>query len=118
MEACKDQIQCVEYVSLEYCAKNYLSYVRCKLKINRFSNTHLWTFSFITGTFLSKCCKCYRCLFFIILTICKKQLINYKFLWTKNGCVYMRKEERSPIILISNKEIMERVWYNLIFYIG
>ena len=21
MEACKDQIQCVEYVSLEYCAK-------------------------------------------------------------------------------------------------
>ena len=34
----------------------------------------------------------------------KKQQLNYKFLWTRNGFVYMRKAENSPIIFI-NKDV-------------
>ena len=39
----------------------------------------------------------------------KKRQFNYKFLWTKNGCVHMRKDERSPILLISNDESFDNL---------
>ena len=39
----------------------------------------------------------------------KKRELNYKFLWTKNGVVHMRKDENSNIITIKNAEDFQKV---------
>ena len=39
----------------------------------------------------------------------KKRQLNYKFLWTKTGCIYMRKAERSSIFTISNDETLNNL---------
>ena len=39
----------------------------------------------------------------------KKRLLDYKYLWTRNGFVYMRKSDNSPIIFINNDETLNNV---------
>ena len=39
----------------------------------------------------------------------KKRELNYKFLWTKNGIVHMRKDDTSNIITIKNDEDFQKL---------
>ena len=36
----------------------------------------------------------------------KKNVLNYKFLWTKNGCVYLRRNEQSLVYKICDETIL------------
>ena len=39
----------------------------------------------------------------------KKSNLNYKFLWTKNGTVHLRKNENCPVAIIKRKEDLEKL---------
>lgn len=38
-----------------------------------------------------------------------KTNLNYKFLWTKNGTVHLRKNENGPVVIVKRKEDLEKL---------
>ena len=43
----------------------------------------------------------------------KKKDLRYKFLWTKNNSIFLRENERSPIIIVNNEKSLENLRSNL-----
>ena len=39
----------------------------------------------------------------------KKREIGYKFLWSRNGNVFMREHEHSPVLKIINEECFDKL---------
>ena len=39
----------------------------------------------------------------------KKQDMEYRYLWTRNGRIYLRKDNDSPAILVDNLQLLERL---------
>ena len=42
----------------------------------------------------------------------ESELTSYKYGWVKNGCVYVRKDDSSPVIHVSNEFVLNELIRN------